>query len=368
MHIVLTNDQERIAGGESFVLFLAQGLLERGHAVTVAPMQGSDLAAETRRRGIGTCEIAYRQDLGLLAAVRALTSALRGRAVDVVHTNSNFDRTIGAIAARRLGCASVTSVHSCLSIQRNLLHWYRNHQLIDHCIPDGHSTKALLVAKDGIPAERITVVHNALPPSQVHHAPLLRTSTREEFAVPDGALLIGTVGRLVDFKGHAHLLDAMALLRAEGRDVFCVIVGDGVLMPVLREQARSLRIEDRIRFAGYRTDLTALYSAFDIFSLPSVDFGGETYPFVVLYALASGLPVVASDVGDVKDMVRDGYNGFLVPPGRADLHAVAMRTLIDDAILRRGMAGHALEKSRTDHSFDAMIGAFETIYEMVLTL
>ncbi|MBL0176387.1 MAG: hypothetical protein IPP94_14170 [Ignavibacteria bacterium] len=75
----------------------------------------------------------------------------------------------------RLGCANVASVHSCLSIQHNLLHWFRNRHLIDHFVPDGYSTKTLLVEKDGIAPERITVVHNALPDAQVQRSADLRT-------------------------------------------------------------------------------------------------------------------------------------------------------------------------------------------------
>jgi glycosyltransferase involved in cell wall biosynthesis len=301
----------------------------------------------------------------MLAAVHILTEALRKRRIEIVHTNSYHDRTIGAFAARRIRAGCVASVHSCFSIQHNLTHWYRNRYLIHHFTPDGYSTKEILVRKDGIPADRITVVHNALPPGAYVRSDADRARIRAEFSIPADAILIGNVGTMVPFKGQTHLLGAMAQLRDSARDVRCMIVGDGELASSLRDQAREHGLADRVVFAGHRTDLSALYSAFDIFSLPSLDFGGETYPLVVLTALAACLPVVASDVGDVAYMVRDGYNGFLTRPGDAAGHAAALRSLIDDDALRAGMGALSKRKSEEDHSIETMVGQFEQIYSRI---
>ncbi|MBL0176388.1 MAG: glycosyltransferase [Ignavibacteria bacterium] len=160
----------------------------------------------------------------------------------------------------------------------------------------------------------------------------------------------------MEFKGHTHLLDAMALLRADG----CNALHDRGrrrtgAVPARRPGRSASR--DRVIFPGYRSDLSALYSAFDIFSLPSIDFGGETYPLVVLSALSAGLPVAASDVGDVRYMVRDGYNGFLLPPGDAARHAEALQTLIDNEVLRREMGALCSGKSPGGEPSEAMVGS-----------
>ena len=366
MRIALTNDAKTIAGGENFVLFLAKGLVERGHFVTIAAMQGSALAAEARAQGFDTVEINYAQDLRMFAAARMLVRELRSRRIDIVHTNSYQDRTIGAIAAHRLKAGSVASIHSCFSIQHNATHWFRNRFLIQHFTPDGYSTKEILVHKDGIPAERITVVHNALPADAYGRSDALRAQIRGEFSIPEDAILIGNIGSMVAFKGQTRLLDALTRLRDSSRDVRCMIVGDGELAVSLREKAQALGLSERVIFPGHRTDLSALYSAFDIFSLPSLDFGGETYPLVVLTALAAGLPVVASDVGDVKYLVRPNVNGFLTRPGDSADHAAALRMLIDDDALRSTMGANSMRASREDHSLDAMVQRFEQIYRSVL--
>src|SRR5512133_2944636 len=112
MNIALTNCAATIAGGENFVLFLARGLEMNGHRVCIAALQGSDLADEALARGFDTVGIPYCSDHRMIHSVAKLTTALRSRDIDIVHTNANHDRTVGAFAARRLRCACIASVHS----------------------------------------------------------------------------------------------------------------------------------------------------------------------------------------------------------------------------------------------------------------
>jgi colanic acid/amylovoran biosynthesis glycosyltransferase len=176
----------------------------------------------------------------------------------------------------------------------------------------------------------------------------------DEFRPPrrdggDRELRILTVGRAEPVKGHAVLLDAVALLAKRGIDTRTTVVGDGALLPGLGERAARLGIDGRVRFAGSvgHDRIRDHYAGADVFCLPSF---GEGVPVVLMEAMAMELPVVASKVMGVPELVEDGTSGLLVPPARPDLLADALERLDADRVLRRrmGRAGRAAVTRRFD--------------------
>jgi L-malate glycosyltransferase len=366
MHVILTNDMRTIAGGENFVLYLASGLRDRGHTISIAPLQDSALEARSRELGFPTFPVAYGTGGKEFGAYASLVRTFRGQRVDVMHSNSYTDRTIAAFAGKRLGCANVASVHSCLSVRRNALHWFRNSFLVDRFVPDGHSTKDILVGRDRIPPDRVTVIHNGIPDDVISADKDAGERLRAEFSIPAEVPVFGAIGQMITFKGHRYLLDAVAALRTRRSDFRCVIVGSGELEAPLRSQASALGIESLVVFAGHRTDLAALYSLFDAFVMPSIDNGGETFPLVMVYALAAGLPVIGSKVGDIAYMVTD-KNGFLLPPGEADLIANAMDRLLSEPGFRTGMGAHSRALYEDRFTLEKMSEKFELLYADILS-
>src|SRR5215211_1095275 len=149
-------------------------------------------------------------------------------------------------------------------------------------------------------------------------------------------LRILTVGRAEPVKGHAVLLDAVALLAKRGIDVRTTVVGDGSLLPELRRRAAELGIDGRVRFTGSvgQDRIRDHYAGADVLCLPSF---GEGVPVVLMEAMAMELPVVASRVMGVPELVEHGVSGLLVPPARPDLLADALQRLAVDRGLRRKM-------------------------------
>lgn len=364
--IVLANDAQTIAGGERYVLFLADELRAREYPVHLAVQHNSELAHEARRRGFHTEEFSFGRNGRELIVARRIAAAFRKLQPDIVHTNSNYDRTAGAIAARMLGAKSIASIHSCLSIQHNVTHWFRNRYLIDHFTPVGYSTRAILIEQDRIPAEKISVVHIGIPEDQIRTSPVLRESVRAEFGFDEEHVVLGTLSRLVPFKGHTVLLSAAVDIFSALPDVRILIVGDGELRPALESEARSLGISDRVRFAGQRNDLSSVLSAFDLFIQPSIDFGGETFPLSIIEAQAAGLPVIASEVGDIRHIIDHGRSGFLVKPSTPEALAERIIELASDRNRRKQFGERArlvfLERLRVQSMVDAM----EDVYRAVL--
>jgi colanic acid/amylovoran biosynthesis glycosyltransferase len=165
----------------------------------------------------------------------------------------------------------------------------------------------------------------------------------------DGDLRILTVGRVEPVKGHAILLEAIALLAERGIDARATVVGDGSLLPGLTRRAAELGIHARVRFEGSvgQDRIRDHYAGADVFCLPSF---GEGVPVVLMEAMAMELPVVASRVMGIPELVEHGTSGLLVPPARPDLLADALQRLAADRGLRRkmGEAGRAAVARRFD--------------------
>ncbi len=366
MKIALTNDAKDISGGENFVIFLARGLRDLGHEIIICPLVESDLADASRALGFKTFEILYGKNGKEFVAVKQLVRALKNEHPDVLHSNAYFDRTIGAFATWALGCKSVASVHSCFSIRHNITHAVRNRYFIDHFVPDGYSTSEILQQEDHIPAKKITVIHDAIPEDEVQFSNAAREELRREWNIPRDGIVIGSIGKLVDFKGYTHLIDAAQRLVPLVPAVKFVIVGDGELRSSLEEKTAQLGLKEYILFCGYRTDLSALLSAFDIYTQPSLDRGGETFPLAVISATAAGRPIVASDVGDVKYMVQHGRNGLLVQPADPEVLAASLLTLMRNPS-RRNQYGEASRKIFLDElSLKTMVKKFEELYLKLL--
>lgn len=366
LKVLLTNSTDIYGGGEFYVLELARSLQGRQHDVLVVCKPGNLLFEKCRSAGVPVRPIDFPPQGRLFSHILKLKSLMRDQRTQIVHTNSNYDRTAGGFAARLAGAVHITNVHSFHSLSHNLTHWLRNRKATDHFIVDGACVKDLLVREDHIPPEEISVVHLGVDPRAMRRLDAARTRIRTEFGFSGTDIVIGNVARLVPFKGHEYLLRAFAEVHREHPESRLLLVGDGELLGHITGLARTLRVDQRVAFAGFRDDLTAVYSAFDIYAHASVEGGGETFPFAVLQALATELPVVATQVGDVAEMVQDGLSGFLVT--ERDVHELAanLSTLARDASVRQAMgrAGRGLLERR--FTIDSMVDAVEELYNSAL--
>jgi len=174
--------------------------------------------------------------------------------------------------------------------------------------------------------------------------------------------VIGFVGRLSPEKGIDYLLRAVSGLVKEGLDVSALIVGDGELAAALKQEANRLQITDRVTFTGNRSDTPLLYSAMDVFVLPSQQ---EAFPMVLLEAMACGVPIVATRVGDVAEIVEPGVSGLLVDTRDAAALQSAMARIMSDEALARRMSAAAEARAVDRFSSSAMAKQYLAIYERI---
>ncbi len=219
------------------------------------------------------------------------------------------------------------------------------YRLISVCGPFANALQNL-----GIPRDKITVLHNFVDPYvRPSDDEVLRL--RQEMRLGD-ELVIVTVGRMSVEKGHANLLNAIGRLkdRADLPKHRFVLVGDGPEEGNLRRQASDLGIEDRLLWAGFQKNVAPYYAMATIYALPSMSEGS---PNVVLEAMAAGLPIAATSVGGVPEILENDVTGLLVPRENPQALAEAIQELLLSADLRARLASAARRRVETAHTLQA---------------
>jgi glycosyltransferase involved in cell wall biosynthesis len=220
---------------------------------------------------------------------------------------------------------------------------------------------AAKVRNEGRGAARFSVIPNGVDLARFAVTPGPCT-VRDEFGIPAEAPLLGVVARLEPEKGHRYLVEAMPAILRGASDAWLLIVGEGSLEPELRSFARSLPppARDRIVFTGRREDVAAVTADLDVAVVPSLR---EAQGISILEAMARGIPVVASAVGGIPEVLTDGLDGILVPPADPPALASACIRLARSPALRRslGEAGRATVAAR--FSLDAMVRSIEAVYD-----
>ena len=225
--------------------------------------------------------------------------------------------------------------------------------------------KTDLVRHVGMPESSVEVLHNGVDLSRFAVAAGAtaradeRAALRRDWGVPDGALVVGSVGRLVAVKNYALLVRAVA---AGAPDVHLVLAGEGPERTALTAQAAALGISARVHLLGHSNDVDRVLRAFDAFVLPSISEGMSN---TLLEAMAAGVPPVASAVGGNGEIVRDGVDGMLFPSGDEAGLAACLATLCRDDALRARFAAAARERVQSTFDIRHMVERYEQLYERV---
>ncbi len=217
-------------------------------------------------------------------------------------------------------------------------------------------SRRTLIEKRGFDARRVGVVHNGFQPRPAENA----ESLRKELGLPSGNRVIGNIGGLQPRKGHKVLLDAFAEVKKTAPDVHLLILGEGPCRPELEEQARSLGLEDSVSLPGHRREASRYLPAFDVFVFPSTGF--ESFPYVILEAMAAGKPVVATDVGGTAEQIVHERTGLLIPPSDKDAMVRAILRALKGPEESARWAQEAKRDVREKFSLERMVQNTEKFY------
>jgi glycosyltransferase involved in cell wall biosynthesis len=293
-----------------------------------------------------------------LKAVLDVRRAIRSAGIDLLHPHDNLSKLIGGVASATAGIPAVAHCHDLLGagfVDRMLLLAQR--LLMDRIIAVSGSVQERLI-RGGTNPRRIRTIENGIDTARFK--PGTSTLSRAELSIPESHRVVGVIGMFDPVKGHLYLLKAIRQLRDRGvTDLSCLIVGEGRLEAELREYVNAAGIERNVLFLGYRRDIPNLLSFMDVVVMPSLR---ESFGIVALEAMAMKVPVIASRIGGLEEVVEHEKTGLLVPPGDAEALAEAIRGLAANPEMRRVM-GEAGRKRVTERfSIESTIRRTEELY------
>ena len=347
-------------GGEAQALFLAQGLRQRGRRSVVAAPPGSALLLRAAEAGIETAPFRARGEWDLAAGSR-LARLAQELSAAIVHAHTAHAAGL-CLLARPFGLAArvVAARRVSFPLRPPVLGRLKYSYGVDRVVAVSEAIRRSLLAQ-GVPAGQVVTVHSGIDAARfaAGRREPARSDLIREGAFPADAFLVGTVGHLAAHKGIDRFLEAASILATSLPAARFVIVGEGKEEAALAERARRLGIDGRVLFTGFRRDLPDLYAAFDLFALASLS--GEGSPAVLKEAMAAGVPVVATRLDGVEEIIEDARHGLLPPPGDAAALARSLERLAADAPLRARLV-EAGRRRAAEFSIERMVERTEAVY------
>jgi glycosyltransferase involved in cell wall biosynthesis len=362
---------------------LAAGLEPRGYETTVVAgslARGEDsMAFLADRLGVRVVTVPELQrevsPIDDIRSVRRMTSIIREIRPHILHSHTAKAGAIARAAALVSGDARppivVHTFHGHVlkgyfdpvrtavfkEVERSLA------RVTDALVAVSPEVRDELVEAGIAPTEKFAVVRLGIPLDERLGDTTAGLDYRRLYGIPESAFVVGWVGRMTGVKDTDAVLEVVRAARERGVDAVLVMVGDGPDRERLEQLAHDLGIARSTFFVGYQSEVAGYYRLFDVFLLTSVN---EGTPVSAIEALASGTPVVATRVGGVPDVVRDGQDGYLFEPGDTDAAAGRLALLASDPSLGRTLGGEGRERVLRRYSVARLVDDVDILYGSLL--
>jgi glycosyltransferase involved in cell wall biosynthesis len=360
LKIVHMVEDLEVGGLEKVLTTIVQGLNKNKYEVEVWCLAAGGLIADELEKNGITVRV-----LGLISyhnpiPIIKLALLLRQERVDIVHTHGHFPGMFARLSGLLARIPkTITHIHTT---QKRRIFVEKVFSLLSYkilCV--SQAVQEFIVREEGVNRNKTILIYNGIetPGEEVPSKRILATRRTFGFAEDDVVLIV--VASLTRHKGHKLLLDAFANEIMRNPNLKLLIVGAGPLKAEIETHSQKLGISSSVRFAGLRRDVPLLLSMSDIFVLPSVE--REGLGLAIIEAMAMRKPVIGSELGGIPEVIENGVNGLLFPPGDTDKLLYAIDLLAKDKDLRErmGQMGRKIfEKKFTERQ---MIDAIEAIYD-----
>lgn len=358
-----------VGGAEKQLLELASNLDRSRFEVKVIAFRDGPLRAEFEERGVATEIVPKKWKIDPFLIPRLRRKIKQGNH-DIVHTYMFTANTWGRISAMRWlakGAPHLIAAERSIDNWKKPIHWMFDRALSkksDYVIANANNVRRFLIEKGKLPSHKIRVIHNGVDSSKF--AALVDRRDRP-FSPVD--LTILCVGRLDPVKGQDVLLDAVADISTGLPDARIILVGGAVYPPekkfksLLEEKLIRLGLTSRITMPGFHSDIRPFLRDADVMVLPS---RREGFPNVIIEAMAAGVPVVATSVGGIPDIIDHEISGLVVPPDDKNALSDALRRSLTDQQLRTTLIAEGFLRAN-EFPIEKMVKQHEDLYEEMLS-
>jgi len=358
LHVIPSLD---CGGAEHLTLNLARAQQELGHEISVccvmSPPEKGTLYEKARALGI-PCYFSFSKHEPHVMTTWKMMRLFRRLCPDVIQSHLPRANSCSTIAARLAGIPCIIATF------HNPMIWKNNRQkkwgmwtsrFQDGIFCDAEMIRRRLLEMCPHVESKTRIVYPSIPLSKAFVSQEEQDLFKSKWGVEKEDRLVGMIGRLAEVKDHATFIDAAEIVLKSSSRIKFLIVGDGPMREQLRECVREKALEDRVLFPGYVPDLNLIWSVLDLFVLSSLS---EGCPVSILEAFAAGLPVIATNVGGIPEIIIKGENGFLVEPGQPGQIAEKIHALLSNKSLHEKMRENARQ---TAHNFQIEKMAEQTI-------
>jgi glycosyltransferase involved in cell wall biosynthesis len=346
MRVLWMIDSLGPGGAESLMPTLLKDLRGQGAESRVCVLRvraGNPIAAELVKAGIEVDLIPVR-NLRNLSALGRIIKYMREYHPDVVHTQLETSDILGTLAARYLNIPSVSTIHTLempnrkfKKYWRNWLHWNCLEHLANKVIVVSEATRHHY-ARQGFKDAKLTTIYNGIDAIRFQKNEEERNAKTQMLAIPEESKVITTVAVLREAKGIIYMLEALPAILKEIPQTYYVIAGDGDQRIFLESASKLSGIAGHVIFLGHRKNIAEILAASDLFVYPTLR---DALPTALFEAMAAGVPIVASQVGGVPEIVENNVSGLLVPPADPKKLAQACTRLLTDPELAKRLSSEA---------------------------
>jgi glycosyltransferase involved in cell wall biosynthesis len=367
-NIVLVIDSLEVGGAESQLTMLALELNKRGYQCEVFALRAEGPFLEIlESNGIIVIngKLSKKKDrLVLLRGVWSLWRSIYKNRPCVVHTYLPLSNLIGSITARLAGASVVITSRRALGMHQEMEPRWKYFDRISNALSSMISVNSIVVRKDTIIRDRvnsnkITCIYNGLDISRFELTPKIRESMRLELGLTKSEFAWVKVANLVGRKGHINLLKAFTEIANSYNSRLFLVGYDHGIQHSLEVLAVNLGISDRVTFLGGRSDIPEILSAMDGYVAASHN---EGFSNAILEAMASGLPIVATNVGGNAEALENGRIGFVVEPNDPKALSSAMEKIMCNQDLSKKFSNGVKQSIREKYSVDAMVSSYLELY------
>jgi len=320
-----------------------------------------EIIEECRKNEIATNNFRCRGKFDF-RTIRELRKFIQQKKIDIVHSHGYKANVYSFLASYGLSTLHVATCHNWLGDESKMKFYAALDRFFlrkfDKVIAVSENIKQKNI-ESGVSAEKVTVIQNGISLNRFDNCQSGK-DIRKELGITDRSAVIGAVGRLSSEKGHRILLIAGKAIFEQFPEAIFIIVGDG---PLKRELQREFN-SSSIIFTGIRNDIPDLYRCMDFLVLPSLN---EGFPMVILEAMASKLPVVATRVGEVPLLINR-ENGILVEPGDVEGIKQALFYLLENRVIAKGMGQKGYQRVKDHFSSEKMAKDYMGIYKDVMNM